>query len=452
MAVVSGELHPFRLALRSLLVTGRVTVRYRSGFLVSLTSGGHTGWGEASPLPGWSQTTLLQTEAALRRTLERLGDGATAFDDLVAALADTPHARAGLSGAWADLQARRAGLTLARHLAQRSGGLLDERHEQHFDHPPARRPARRPGHPGHARGTPAAVAVSSVSAGPQAGHAPGTPAAVAVSSVSAGPQAGHAPGTPAAAEVSSVSAGPQVGAPGTAVAVSALVAAPDPQAVAQAARRAAEDGFTAVKLKVGAAAADVDVDRVRAARAALGPGPELRLDANGAWDHRTALDVLSRVQACDIAYCEEPVSGIEAMAALARQAPVPVAVDESMRGERHAELALELGVRTLIVKPQALGGPDVGLCIAARALRAGASVVVTSFIDSAVGLAHALHLAAAVDAVSAQPRAHGLATAELLATDVAVPPAVADGVMALPAGTGIGLVPAPARSSRLARG
>ena len=118
-----------------------------------------------------------------------------------------------------------------------------------------------------------------------------------------------------------------------------------------------------------------------------------------------------------------------------------MAVDESIRGEADAVHALGLGVGMLIVKPQALGGPGVALSIAARAHEAGASVVVTSFLDSAVGVAHALHVAAAVDAAAGQGRTHGLATSGLLAADVAKAIPVVDGAMAVPPAPGLGLVP-----------
>ena len=355
MTRLLAELHPFRLALKVPLVTGGVSIRFRAGFLVALSADGVTGWGEASPLPGWSRNSVHETEAALRGALDGIGEGGeAALDAVVGGLRDAPHARAGVTGAWADLQARRAGRRLAEYLA-----------------------------------------------------------------------AERAP------------------APRCEVAVNALAAAPEPSEVEQAARGAVEAGFPAVKLKVGAADPDVDADRIRAARGGLGPGVELRLDANGAWDRATALEILDRVQGCDIAYCEEPVAGIGAIADVGRLSPVPVAVDESIRSEADAVQALDLGVRVLVVKPQALGGPDVALSIAGRAHGAGASVTVTSFLDSAVGAAHALHVAAAVDAASSKNnRAHGLATADLLAADVADLPPVVAGVMSLPPGYGIGVAPA----------
>ena len=380
MTGLRAELHTFRLALKAPLMTGGVSIRYRAGFLVALSADGVTGWGEASPLPGWSRTSLLETEAALRSALDGLDRrGAAGLGTLLAAMHDTPHARAGVAGAWADLQARRAGLRLAEHL------VAD----------PALAPASE-------------VAANALTAAPAARTA-----------------AGRVP---------------------VEVAVNALVAAPEPSEVERGVRDAVEAGFGTVKLKVGAAAPAVDVERVRAARAAMGAEAELRLDANGTWDEPTALDVLNRVHDCDVAYCEEPVAGIDAIAAVGRRSPIPVAVDESVRGEADAVWALDAGVGALIVKPQALGGPDVALSIAARAREAGASVTVTSFLDSAVGLAHALHVAAAVDATAFRSgQAHGLATASLLAVDVAEPPPVVEGSMPLGAARGLGLVPVAIR-------
>ena len=377
MTGLRAGLHPFRLALKAPLVTGGVSIRYRAGFLVALSADGVTGWGEASPLPGWSRTSLLETETALRSAFDGLDRGGeAALGNLLAAMHDTPHARAGVAGAWADLQARRAGLRLAEHLV----------------------------------------------AGPAL--APASEVAV---------------NTPMAAPSARTTA---VGKVPVEVAVNALVAAPAPSEVEQAAHDAVEAGFGTVKLKMGAAAPAVDVERVGAARAAMGTEAELRLDANGAWDEPTALDVLSRVRDCDVAYCEEPVAGIDAIAAVGERSPIPVAADESIRSEADTVEALDAGVSALIVKPQALGGPDVALSIADRAHRAGASITVTSFLDSAVGVAHALHVAAAVDATASRiGRAHGLATAALLAVDVAEAPPVVEGSMALGAATGLGLAP-----------
>ena len=365
MTAMHAELHPFRLALRNPLVTGGVSIRFRAGFLVSLHADGLTGWGEASPLPGWSRNTLLETEAALR----------------------SEHGRTRCSS--------------------RRG--VDYRHRLR--------------HPCRMRRMPGPDCRGCVGRHLKPNEPGGRLQPISLEAWATGQL------------------------PPPAVSVNALVAVVEPSHVEQAVRQAARAGFGAVKLKVGSADPAVDVERIQAARAALGRGAELRLDANGAWDQATALDVLDRVNDCDIAYCEEPVAGIEAIAAVDQRSPIPVAADESIRSEADAVRALDLGVGTLIVKPQALGGPDVALDIAARAHEAEASVVVTSFMDSAVGVAHALHVAAAADAAAPRRRAHGLATAELLAADVAEAPPVVAGAMAVPAAAGLGLVPEAEASS-----
>ena len=403
------ELRPFRLALRAPLVTGGVSVRFRAGFLVALSHGAHTGWGEASPLPGWSSTTVAQTSEALDRALGRLhAEGRPAFGPVLDALSDAPHARAAVAGARADLLARESGRTLAACL------LAD---------PELGLPRSQP---------PAAAATSAAGAAPGAGPVAacaGPVAADAAVAACAGPVAADA-------------------AVAGAVAVNALITAADPARVEQQALAAVRDGFGAVKLKVGAGSPAADVDRVRAARSGLGSGPELRLDANGAWDRAAAVGVLARVEPCRIAFCEEPVPGLEAMAAVSRSTGVPAAADESMRSAADAEAALRLGIGTLVVKPQALGGPDTALAVASRAFDDGAAVVVTSFLDGAIGVAHALHAAAAVDALAAsavpgrRPQAHGLATSGLLAADTAAPPRVGAGLMHLPPPPGLGVAPA----------
>jgi L-alanine-DL-glutamate epimerase-like enolase superfamily enzyme len=69
----------------------------------------------------------------------------------------------------------------------------------------------------------------------------------------------------------------------------------------------AGQGFAAVKMKVGSDAA-ADPARVAAARAAIGPDVELMVDANGAWDPRTALAMAERFAEHDVRWFEEPVS------------------------------------------------------------------------------------------------------------------------------------------------
>lgn len=214
-------------------------------------------------------------------------------------------------------------------------------------------------------------------------------------------------------------------------------AAPTHRAAGEAALAVAA-GFTALKLKVGAASPEEDVARVGAIRERVGDEVELRVDANGAWDIDTALEVLGRLADVGVSFCEEPVSGIEQIAAVGAQSAVPVAVDESARSVDDIARALGTGtIDVVVIKPQALGGPDLAMRAVGLARSVGATVVVTSMIESAIGVAHAVHVAAA----AGTEVAHGVATSSLLAGDVAGALPIEDGHVLVPTVPGLGVRP-----------
>jgi o-succinylbenzoate synthase len=236
------------------------------------------------------------------------------------------------------------------------------------------------------------------------------------------------------------------------VPVNALIAATSAEDAARHARQAVSRGFRALKLKVGMGSIDEDVRRASAVRAAAGPEVELRLDANGAWDETRALEALERLASFEPAFVEQPVPGddLDALSRVRAAAPVRVAADESVRDETCARAILERkAADLLIVKPAALGGLRPARHIAEFTLAAGAGVVVTGMLDSALGTAAALHLAAALP----DPlRAAGLAADALFETDLASLPRVAAGRRSVPEGAGLGVAPQPKRLARLARG
>src|SRR5207302_2008088 len=115
-----------------------------------------------------------------------------------------------------------------------------------------------------------------------------------------------------------------------------------------------------------------------------------------------------------------------------------IAADESVRGLQEAQRVMAAGAAdVLVVKPMLAGGLRPALDIIQAAAAAGLGVVVTTTIDSGVGVAAALHLAATLS----QPAlACGLATGMLLTgTLVTQPPAVQDSRMALPRRAGMGV-------------
>jgi o-succinylbenzoate synthase len=248
-------------------------------------------------------------------------------------------------------------------------------------------------------------------------------------------------GTVVAALLHSALAGASlpVAEPRSAVAVSALIAAPDPQVAAREARRAVDAGHACVKLQVGDEPDDAALAmRVAAVRSALGPGRELRLDANAAWTLPVAMARLTAVAPFDVAYVEQPVASVADLAALRSRSGVRVAADESITGAVAAAEVLGLeAADVLVVKPSRVGGLAETLAIAALAHRRGIPVVLSTFLETGVGLAAALHVAAVLPGPEV---AHGLATGDLLETDLLVEPLEARrGRLALPGAPGLGV-------------
>jgi o-succinylbenzoate synthase len=180
---------------------------------------------------------------------------------------------------------------------------------------------------------------------------------------------------------------------------------------------------------------DDDVARVEAVRALV---PTVRVDANGAWtvDQATAAAaVLGPLE-----YLEQPCATIDELAQLRRRVDVPIAADESIRKAGDPLAVVRAGAADIaVLKVAPLGGISAMLKIAAQIY---IPVVVSSALDSAVGIAVGLAAAAALPNLD---HACGLGTGRLFAEDVAEPVAPIDGY--LPVGP---VIPDPARLQALA--
>jgi O-succinylbenzoate synthase len=180
--------------------------------------------------------------------------------------------------------------------------------------------------------------------------------------------------------------------------------------------------FTAVKVKVRDAAS---VSLVAAVRDAVGPSVAVRVDANGGWDVDAAVHMIGMLARYDLEYVEQPVASLEDLAEVRRRVAVPIAADECIRSLDDARRLRALDAADVIVlKQQPLGGVRAALEIAEAA---GVPAVVSSMMETSVGLAAGVALAAALPEL---PYACGLATATMLAGDVTRDPLVpVDGVI-----------------------
>ena len=189
---------------------------------------------------------------------------------------------------------------------------------------------------------------------------------------------------------------------------------------AQAAEMTIASGCRTAKVKVGGYGSTLqDAARVEAVAGALGPGGKVRVDANGAWDVDDAVRALTELELAvrrggieGLEYAEQPCATVADLAALRRRVDTPIAADESVRLPGDADAVVAAGAADIIVlKVAPLGGVRACLEIAERA---GLPVVVSSALESSVGLAAGIALARALPEL---PYACGLGTGLLLATD-----------------------------------
>lgn len=185
------------------------------------------------------------------------------------------------------------------------------------------------------------------------------------------------------------------------------------------------DGCRTAKVKVaerGQVLAD-DVARVRAVRTAMGPEGRIRVDANGAWNVDEAEHAVHALAEYDLEYVEQPCASVDELAELRRRVAymgIPVAADESVRRASDPLAVARAGAADLlVVKVQPLGGVRRALEIVAEA---GLPAVVSSALDTSVGLAMGTALAAALPELDYDC---GLGTASLFETDVAASPLAA---------------------------
>jgi O-succinylbenzoate synthase len=178
-------------------------------------------------------------------------------------------------------------------------------------------------------------------------------------------------------------------------------------------------GCRTAKVKVadpGQALAD-DVARVRAVREALGPEGRVRIDANAAWNVDEAERALHALAEFDLEYAEQPCATVDELAELRTRVKymgIPIAADESVRKAEDPLAVARAGAADLVVvKAQPLGGIRRALDIVAEA---GLPAVVSSALDTAVGLSQGAALAAALPALDYDC---GLGTGALFLEDVA---------------------------------
>ena len=201
--------------------------------------------------------------------------------------------------------------------------------------------------------------------------------------------------------------------------INATIPAVTPDEVPELLRRF--PGAQTAKVKVaepGQALRD-DVARVEAVRALV---PTVRVDANGGWSVDEAVAAAKALGALE--YIEQPCKTVEELAEVRRRVDVPIAADESIRRAEDPLRVVRAGAADVaVLKVAPLGGTTALLKIAEQI---DIPVIISSALDSAVGIATGLLAAAALPTLQ---HACGLGTGQLFAEDVAEPVVPVDGYL-----------------------
>ncbi|MEU5842512.1 o-succinylbenzoate synthase [Rhodococcus sp. NPDC047139] len=190
------------------------------------------------------------------------------------------------------------------------------------------------------------------------------------------------------------------------------------------------DGARTAKVKVAEPGQDLaqDLARVRAVREHL---PNVRIDANGGWSVDEAVRALTALTADGpLEYAEQPCASVPELVEVRRRLPgVRIAADESIRrAEDPLRVVRAGGADVAVVKVAPLGGVRRLVALADELAGQGVDVVVSSALDSVVGIASGLAAAASLPAL---PYACGLGTGGFFDADVAPPLRISEGALDL---------------------
>jgi glucarate dehydratase len=216
-------------------------------------------------------------------------------------------------------------------------------------------------------------------------------------------------------------------------------AALDPDGIVRQARRMIDRyGFGAVKLKGGVFPPEEEIEAIRALRAAF-PDLPLRLDPNAAWTVPTSLKVATELDGV-LEYLEDPTAGIEGMAEVARQAPMPLATNMCVVAPEHLAPGLkQQAIGVLLSDHHYWGGLRHSQQVSALCATFGVGLSMHSNSHLGISLAAMVQLAAATQHLGYACDTHWPWKRE--DEDVIAPGTLtfSGGSVALPSGPGLGV-------------
>ena len=222
--------------------------------------------------------------------------------------------------------------------------------------------------------------------------------------------------------------------------VNALIASDDLQEILSESTIAITQGFRTLKIKIGNGTLQSDEEMLSALREVVGPNIKIRLDPNQAWTVEQAIESIRKLERFGIEYIEQPVSArIPNHLEIVRSSVgIPIAADEALGSLADAKrIVSQDAADILIIKAARVGGISKSMEIIDFARESSKDVVITSSLESDIGIAASAHLASSLPN---NTLAQGLSTSLLfddnLGTDVLTP---VSGHIYPPHGNGLGI-------------
>jgi o-succinylbenzoate synthase len=185
-----------------------------------------------------------------------------------------------------------------------------------------------------------------------------------------------------------------------------------------------KQGFSCLKMKVGALDFDAEMEVLSRIRKNYSPSElEIRVDANGAFVPEEALEKLKRLADLGVHSIEQPIrqGQVEAMAKLCHSTPLPIALDEELIGiyptQKKSELLEKIRPQYLILKPGLLGGLNACEEWIHQAGRLNIGWWITSSLETNIGL----NAIAQWTYSLGHNMPHGLSTGALFANNIGSP-------------------------------
>jgi L-alanine-DL-glutamate epimerase-like enolase superfamily enzyme len=176
---------------------------------------------------------------------------------------------------------------------------------------------------------------------------------------------------------------------------------PTPADSAYAAREFVEQGFTALKVKVGREEVQTDLSHLRAVREAVGADVRLMVDVNAGYTVEKTIAFAQEASQIGLEWIEEPVPSeqLEAIAELRRQIAIPVAAGESEFAPRAFADLLMRGRVDILTPNVTRAGGITGVCKIAGFAAENGAILALHGVGGALMRAASLHLSAALSPI-----------------------------------------------------